>query len=117
MSKYGCPEGPEHGWGIGYINITTQHSLRDPNSYPKSCQSFVKNVQNSFYWLNPLMRTYILGPFDQYTIQLNFCYKFHVHVAHGNVPTRGWFDGKYGVFGSIDGCPLGNFRISFMKFA
>lgn len=104
MSKDGCPEGPGYGWRKGNINITTRLSLYDPDSFPEGCREFVQDIRSILKPNNTSFRTNILGPFDRYTLQMNFCFKLPVNKS-GNKTS--WPRGNYGVYGSYYGCPAG----------
>lgn len=104
MSKDGCPEGPGYGWRKGSINITTRLSLYDLDSFPEGCRQFVQDTRSILKPSNASFTTDILGPFDRYTLQMNFCFKLPVNI-YGNKTS--WPRGNYGVYGSDYGCPTG----------
>jgi hypothetical protein len=55
---FGCPESADHGWTSGYVNMTLNANSR--NMFWNDDEPF------SF-------EPYILGPYTQQTLQINFC--------------------------------------------
>ncbi|XP_060584536.1 uncharacterized protein LOC132740609 [Ruditapes philippinarum] len=98
MSKDGCPESPAMGWKTGYINITTKQPFDDPASFPETSRNVIRNFKLD------VIENIILGPFNRYNLQLNFCFKSAKHVMNQE---NNWMHGSYGLFGVSEKCPYG----------
>jgi hypothetical protein len=98
MSKDGCPESPAMGWKTGYINITTKQPFDDPTSFPETSRNVIRNFKLD------VIENIILGPFNRYNLQLNFCFK---SAEHGMNKENNWMHGSYGLFGVSEKCPYG----------
>jgi hypothetical protein len=98
MSKDGCPESTAMGWKTGYINITTKQPFHDPTSFQEMSRHVIRNFESD------VNESIILGPFNRYNLQLNFCFK---SAEHGMNKESNWIHGSYGLFGVSEKCPSG----------
>ncbi|MES9882724.1 MAG: hypothetical protein ABW185_17800, partial [Sedimenticola sp.] len=94
---HGCPESWVQGWRTGYLNLTAESPIFDP---PPDNDA----VGRERMTLAEARMLPILGPYGEYTVQLNFCYKIG---AHHNNTSEAWLNGNYAIYGTGNGCPLG----------
>jgi hypothetical protein len=93
MSVNGCPEPPEYGWEIGYIQFTANISEHETAFFHES-----------------QIESKVSGMFGPYTYRMNFCYKSNGQFESFDV----WPNFYFSVFGKRDSCPGG--EIFFLQF-
>jgi hypothetical protein len=88
---FGCPESADHGWTSGYVNMTLNANSR--NMFWNDDEPF------SF-------EPYILGPYTQQTLQINFCImKTNRTQLTNGTQEKHWPAGNYCIYKAGDNCP------------
>ncbi|XP_060606129.1 uncharacterized protein LOC132758469, partial [Ruditapes philippinarum] len=94
MSVNGCPEPPEFGWEIGYIQFTANISEHETAFFHES-----------------QIESKVSGMFGPYTYRMNFCYK-----SDGQFESfEAWPNFYFSVFGTKDSCPGDDFTESVLN--
>ena len=112
-SKEGCPESAAFGWRQGYVKFTTTLPLTLVAN--KTSMNILYNGMDNTIWKyqemldtkqpDDFFANYLLGPFGEFSFQINFCFKQMDHPL--NAKTGGWPSGDYSVYGMAMQCPQG----------
>ena len=93
MSIFGCSYPASKNWLLGYMNITFKQEI---DLYELS--------QGRIGWNGTdLSLLELQGPYGHRSIQLNFCTSSKTR----NNTNIGWPSGRYGIYGTMAGCPSG----------
>lgn len=101
MPKEGCLESKVFGWEIGYIYFTTELPFTPDPKYPGVIG------KTNFLTVQSYDETRLLGPFEEHSLQMNFCFKSDTNV---NNSLARWPAGKFQVFRPAQGCPEGRMQ-------
>lgn len=92
---FGCPESADYGWATGYVNMTLNANSRN------------------MFWSNDdpySFEPYILGPYTQRTLQINFCVmKSNRTQLTNGTQEKHWPAGNYCIYKAGDNCPKCNY--------
>lgn len=91
-AMFGCPESADYGWTTGYANMTLNANSR--NMFWSDDDRF------SF-------EPYILGPYTQQKLQINFCIMKcnRTQLINGSQEVKHWPVGNYCIYKAGDNCP------------
>jgi hypothetical protein len=99
-----CPESKLQGWEEGYIDITFSrpHAILSSSYWNNSVLQKHRDITLTKL---PNSQSFLLGPYSEYRIKLNFCFKVR---RNGTLDKGHWPKGNYSIYGGNSGCPDGN---------